>query len=156
MGIEATPLHYISIHEAQQLIKDAKLSPVEVPRSGVERIAAVDDKLRAYINLMAARAMGAAREAGAEISRGNWRGPMHGIATAVKDQLDVDGAPARIRQFTKGVGDATAVRKLREAGAVMMGKLHMSSLPDAGLPLPRNPRSEEHTSQLQSPCNLVC
>ena len=66
--------------------------------------------------------------------KGNWRGPMHGIPVAVKDQLDVEGAPARIRQFTKGVGDATAVRKLREAGAVMMGKLHMSSLPDPELP----------------------
>ena len=54
------------------------------------------------------------------------------------------GAPARIRQFTQGVGDATAVRKLREAGAIMMGKLHMSSLPDSELPLPRNPWNTEH------------
>src|SRR6185295_19145227 len=75
---------------------------------------------------------------------GNWRGPMHGIPIAVKDQLDVEGAPARIRQFTQGVGDATAVRKLREAGALMLGKLHMSSLPDADLPLPRNPWNTDH------------
>jgi aspartyl-tRNA(Asn)/glutamyl-tRNA(Gln) amidotransferase subunit A len=69
---------------------------------------------------------------------------MHGIPVAVKDQLDVEGAPARIRQHTKGVGDATAVRKLREAGAILMGKLHMSSLPDADLPLPRNPWNTDH------------
>src|SRR5688572_14201594 len=144
MGIVEKPLHYLSIHEAQQLIKDRKLSPVELTRSVLDRIAAVDDKLHAYINLMAARAMEEARDAEAEILRGNWRGPMHGIPIAVKDQLDVDGAPARIRQFTKGVGDATAVRKLREAGAVMMGKLHMSSLPDTGLPLPRNPWNTDH------------
>ena len=139
MGIAEKPLYYLSIHEAQQLIKQRKLSPVELTEAVLDRIAAVDGKLHAYINLMADGAMGEARDAEAEIARGNWRGPMHGIPVAVKDQLDVAGAPARIRQHTQGVGDATAVRKLREAGAVMMGKLHMSSLPDADLPLPRNP-----------------
>jgi len=69
---------------------------------------------------------------------------MHGIPFAVKDQLDVDGAPARVRQFTKGVGDATPVRKLREAGAVLLGKLHMSSMPGPELPLPRNPWNTDH------------
>ena len=69
---------------------------------------------------------------------------MHGIPVAVKDQLDLEGAQARVRQFTKGVGDATAVRKLRETGAVIMGKLHMSSLPDGGCPVPRSPWNTEH------------
>ena len=144
MTVEEKPLYYLSIHEAQQLIKDRKLSPVELTRSVLDRIAAVDNKLHAYINLMADSAMAEARAAEAEITRGKWRGPMHGIPIAVKDQLDVNGAPARIRQFTQGVGDATAVRKLREAGAVMLGKLHMSSLPDADLPLPRNPWNTDH------------
>jgi aspartyl-tRNA(Asn)/glutamyl-tRNA(Gln) amidotransferase subunit A len=143
MSIPEKPLYYLSIHEAQQLIKDRKLSPVELTHAVIDRIAAVDGKLHAYINLMADSAMREARDAEAEISRGNWRGAMHGIPVAVKDQLDVEGAPARIRQFTKGVGDATAVRKLREAGAVMLGKLHMSSLPDQDLPLPRNPWNTE-------------
>jgi aspartyl-tRNA(Asn)/glutamyl-tRNA(Gln) amidotransferase subunit A len=110
----------------------------------LDRIAAVDDRLHAYINLMADGAMDAARAAEAEIAKGNWRGPMHGIPFAVKDQLDVEGAPARVRQFTKGVGDATPVRKLREAGAVLMGKLHMSSMPGPELPLPRNPWNTDH------------
>jgi aspartyl-tRNA(Asn)/glutamyl-tRNA(Gln) amidotransferase subunit A len=139
-----TPLYYLSIHEAQQLIKSRKISPVELTRSVLERIAAVDGKLHAYINLMADTAMEQARAAEAEIAGGKWRGPMHGIPVAVKDQLDVEGAQARIRQFTKGVGDATAVRKLRDAGAILLGKLHMSSLPDAALPLPRNPWNTEH------------
>jgi aspartyl-tRNA(Asn)/glutamyl-tRNA(Gln) amidotransferase subunit A len=139
-----TPLYYLSIHEAQRLIQGRKLSPVELTRSILERVAAVDGKLHAFINLMADRATEEARQAEAEILGGNWRGPLHGIPIAVKDQLDVEGAPARIRQFTKGVGDATAVRKLREAGAIMLGKLHMSSLPDADLPLPRNPWNTEH------------
>lgn len=138
------PLYYLSIHEAQQLIQSRQLSPVELTRSVLERIAAVDGKLHAYIHLMADSAMEEARVTEAEIVGGNWRGPMHGIPVAVKDQLDVEGAAARIRRFTKGVGDATAVRRLREAGAIMLGKLHMSSLPDADLPVPRNPWNTEH------------
>ena len=140
------PLYYLSIHEAQQLIQSRQLSPVELTRSVLERIAAVDGKLHAYINLMADSALEEARVAEAEIVGGNWRGPMHGIPVAVKDQLDVEGAAARIRQFTKGVGDATAVRRLREAGAIMLGKLHMSSLPDADLPVPCNPWNTEHVT----------
>ncbi|HWX77559.1 MAG TPA: amidase family protein, partial [Candidatus Acidoferrales bacterium] len=138
MAISEKPLHYLTIHEAQKLIHDQALSPVELTRAVLERINAVDGKLHAYINLMADGALQEARAAETEISRGNWRGPMHGIPVAVKDQLDVEGAPARIRQHTKGVGDATAVRKLREAGAIMMGKLAMSSTPEEP-PQPRNP-----------------
>jgi aspartyl-tRNA(Asn)/glutamyl-tRNA(Gln) amidotransferase subunit A len=144
MAIAEKPLYYLSIHEAQQLIKNRQLSPVDLTRAVLDRIQAVDGQLHAYINLMADSAMQEARAAEAEIAKGNWRGPMHGIPIAVKDQLDVARAPARIRQFTQGVGDATAVRKLREAGAIMMGKLHMSSLPDSELPLPRNPWNTEH------------
>lgn len=144
MAVSEKPLYYLTIHEAQQLIKEGKLSPVDLTRSVLDRIGAIDGKLHAYIDLMADSAMHEARAAEAEIQRGKWRGPMHGIPVAVKDQLDVEGAPARVRQFTEGVGDATAVRKLREAGAVMMGKLHMSSLPETDLPLPRNPWNTEH------------
>ena len=144
MGIPEKPLHYLTIHEAQQLIRSRKLSPVELTSAVLERIDAVDGKLHAFINLMAESAMSEARAAEAEIARGNWRGPMHGIPVAVKDQLDVEGAAARVRQFTQGVGDATAVRKLREAGAVMLGKLHMSSMPSPELPQPRNPWNTEH------------
>jgi aspartyl-tRNA(Asn)/glutamyl-tRNA(Gln) amidotransferase subunit A len=144
MAVAEKPLYYLTINEAQQLIRERKLSPVELTKSVLDRIAAVDDRLHAYINLMADGAMAAARAAEAEIAKGNWRGPMHGIPFAVKDQLDVEGAPARVRQFTQGVGDATPVRKLREAGAVLLGKLHMSSMPGAELPLPRNPWNTDH------------
>ncbi len=143
MGVTEKPLYYLTIHEAQKLIQSRALSPVELTQAVLDRIQAVDSRLFAYIELMAESAMEEARTAEAEIQRGKWRGPMHGIPVAVKDQLDVEGAQARIRQHTKGVGDATAVRKLREAGAVMMGKLHMSSLPDE-LQQPRNPWNTEH------------
>jgi aspartyl-tRNA(Asn)/glutamyl-tRNA(Gln) amidotransferase subunit A len=144
MAIPEKPLYYLSIHEAQRLMQTRQLSPVELTRAVLERIDAVDGRLHAYINLMADTAMAEARAAEAAIQRGDWRGPLHGIPVAVKDQLDVADAPARVRQFTAGVGDATAVRKLREAGAVMLGKLHMSSMPGPQLPVPRNPWNTEH------------
>lgn len=144
MTVAEKPLYYLTIHEAQESIRERKLSPVALTQAVLDRIAAADGKLHAYINLMADDALAAARVAEAEIAKGQWRGPMHGIPFAVKDQLDVAGAPARVRQFTQGVGDATAVRKLREAGAILMGKLHMSSMPGAELPQPRNPWNTDH------------
>src|SRR3989338_8117619 len=102
------PLYYLSIHEAQQLIQSRQLSPVELTRSVLERIAAVDGKLHAYINLMADSAMEEARVAEAEIVGGNWRGPMHGIPVAVKDQLDVEGAAVAGGLCLGSLGEDTA------------------------------------------------
>ena len=143
MAVTEKTLYYLSIHEAQQLIRNGRISPVELTEAVLNRISAVDGELHAYINLMGDDALRQARTAEVEISKGNWRGPLHGIPVAVKDQLDVAGAPARIRQHTQGVGDATAVQKLREAGAIIMGKLAMSSLPDEP-PQPRNPWNLDH------------
>src|SRR5919108_4923391 len=135
-------LHYLTIHEAHKLIQGRDLSPVELTRAVVERIDALDGQLHAFVNLMADTALEEARVAEAEILRGNYRGPMHGIAVAVKDQLDVREAPAEIRNLeadaAKRVADAPAVRKLREGGAILLGKLAMSSMPSEP-PQPRNP-----------------
>jgi aspartyl-tRNA(Asn)/glutamyl-tRNA(Gln) amidotransferase subunit A len=142
MAAENKALHYLTIHEAHKLIQSGALSPVELTRAIVERIDAVDGQLHAFVNLMADTALEEARIAEAEILRGNHRGPMHGIPVAVKDQLDVREAPAEIRSLdasaAKRVGDATAVKKLREAGAILLGKLAMSSMPSEP-PQPRNP-----------------
>ena len=133
------PLYYLTIHEAQKLVRDRELSPVELTRAILERIEAVDGKLHAYLNLTAESAMNEARAAEAEISQGKYRGPLHGIPLAVKDQLDLKGAPALIRGGNARAGeDATAVQRLRSAGAVILGKLTMSSLP-IEIPPPRNP-----------------
>jgi len=141
MTAENKALHYLTIHEAHKLIQSGALSPVELTRAIVERIDAVDGQLHAFVNLMADTALEEARIAEAEILRGNYRGPMHGIPVAVKDQLDVKEAPAEIRSLdasaAKRVGDATAVKKLREAGAILLGKLAMSSMPSEP-PQPRN------------------
>ncbi len=133
------PLYHLTIHEAQKLVRGRELSPIELTRAILRRIEAVDGKLHAYLNLMAESAMNEARAAEAEISQGKYRGPLHGIPLAVKDQLDLKGAPALIRGGNARAGkDATAVQRLRSAGAVILGKLTMSSLP-IEIPPPRNP-----------------
>jgi aspartyl-tRNA(Asn)/glutamyl-tRNA(Gln) amidotransferase subunit A len=138
------PLHFLTIHEAQGLIRSRQLSPVELTRAVLARIDAVDGELRAYLKLFPERALEEARRAEAEIVAGGHRGPLHGIPIAVKDQLDVEGAPALIRGPADGPSaDATAVRRLRAAGAVILGKLHMSSLP-GDPPPPRNPWNPAH------------
>ncbi len=147
MPIEEKPLFHLTIHEAQKLIRSGALSPVELTRVILKRIEAVDGQLHAYLNLMADSALAEARIAEAEILQGRYRGPLHGIPVAVKDQLDVEGAPAAIRKKDstnlQASGDSTAVHKLREAGAVMLGKLAMSSLP-SDPPQARNPWNLDH------------
>jgi len=142
MAAPEKPLYHLTIHEAQGLIRRRALSPVELTTALLKRIEAVDSRLHAYLDLAAERALAEARAAESEILKGNYRGPLHGIPVAVKDQLDLKGLPARIRRrdskAAQATEDATAVRKLGEAGAIMLGKLMMSSLPEE-LPQPRNP-----------------
>ena len=144
MSAQEKPLFHLTIHEAQKLIQSRALSPVELTRAILKRIEAVDGRLHAYLNLMADSALAEAHAAEAEILRGDYRGPLHGIPVAVKDQLDVAGAPAAIRSSKpQRSEDSTAVHKLRQAGAVMLGKLTMSSLP-SDPPQPRNPWNTDH------------
>lgn len=141
---EKKPLYHLTIHEAQKLIRAGALSPVELTQAILKRIEAVDGKLRAYLKLMAESALTEARRAEAEIRRGRYRGPLHGIPVAVKDQLDVKGAPATIRSgVSEPSEDSTVVHKLRQAGAVIMGKLSMSSLP-SDPPQALNPWNTDH------------
>jgi aspartyl-tRNA(Asn)/glutamyl-tRNA(Gln) amidotransferase subunit A len=142
MSAANSPLHYLTIHEAHKLIENRALSPVELTRAMLSRIEATDGRLHAYRNLLAESALAEARIAEAEILKGHYRGPMHGVPVAVKDQLDVRGVPAEIRKLepsaAEQAADATAVKKLRDAGAVMLGKLTMSSMPSEP-PQPCNP-----------------
>ena len=108
MAVAEKPLYYFTIHEAQQLIHARKLSPVELTQAVLDRIAAVDGTLHAYINLMSDSALREARSAEAEIAKGNWRGAMHGIPVAVKDQLDVAGARGAHSPIHQGRGRRNA------------------------------------------------
>ncbi len=76
---------YMSLAEAADLIKNGELSPVELTRAMVERIAALDSQVHAYVTVFTEEALAAAREAEEQIRAGDYRGPLHGIPLAVKD-----------------------------------------------------------------------
>ena len=147
MPIEKKSLFHLTIHESQALIRNRELSPVELLRAILNRIEAIDGQLHAFLSLTADSALAEARTAESEILKGNYRGPLHGIPLAVKDQLDVKGAPATVRKRNsrevKDRGDSTVVTRLRKAGTVMLGKLAMSGLP-GNLPQARNPWNLDH------------
>ncbi|HXP04985.1 MAG TPA: amidase family protein, partial [Stellaceae bacterium] len=86
-------LHWLTAMEAAQAIAARKLSPVELMKALLERIARLDPKLNVFIHLDSDAAMGAARAAEAEITSGSLRGPLHGVPVGIKDIIDVAGLP---------------------------------------------------------------
>lgn len=96
------------------------------------RIERINPKVNAYIAVLADSAREQASIADEELSQGRWRGPLHGVTFAVKDLIHVAGAPTTGGSRTLGgyiaTRDATAVAKLRSAGAIVLGKLHTHEL----------------------------
>ena len=154
MSTSDTQLHYLSIRQAGELIQRGELSPVELARACLDRIQATDDRLHSFILLLADEALAQARIAEAEILRGAYKGPMHGIPFALKDlydtagvrttsgsQVDIDRVPSE---------DATTTARLKEAGGILMGKLAMHEFalggPDWTTPFEpaRNPWNLDH------------
>lgn len=119
-------LAYASIAEQAALIRKREISPVELVEIYLERIGRWDGVLHSWITVCADVARRQAREAESEIARGHYRGPLHGIPFGAKDQITTGEVPttmASIIQPDFGEGmTATAVRKLFEAGAVLLGK----------------------------------
>ena len=120
-------LHHLTIAEAGARLRARTLSPVELTRAVLDRIAAIDDTVNAYILVLADQAVADARKAEAEIASGAYRGPLHGIPIGLKDiyntaGIATTGHSALFRDHVPAE-DATTVRLLREGGAVMLGKL---------------------------------
>lgn len=129
-GSTSEPLHYQPLTEVARLLETKQLSPVELTRLMLDRIAALDGRLHAYATVMADHAMAAARVAEREIGAGRYRGPLHGVPVAVKDLCYTKDAPTRgglvvLRDFRPAY-DATVVRRLEGAGAVLLGKLNLT------------------------------
>jgi len=118
-----------SILETADLLRRRKVSPVELTRECLARIAAKNPTLNAFITVAEETALIQAREAEAEIMRGNWRGPLHGIPIAVKDIIDITGlsttAASNLFKNRMATEDAEVVTRLRGAGAVLLGKQNM-------------------------------
>ncbi|MEK7878893.1 MAG: amidase, partial [candidate division NC10 bacterium] len=118
-----------SIADLARMIGRKEVSPVEVVRAYLERIAALDRTLRAYITVCADTALAAARSAEGELAAGRVAGPLHGVPIGVKDLFETKGlrttAGSRILADYVPAKDATAVERLRLAGAIILGKLNM-------------------------------
>lgn len=123
-------LHYLSLDEVARRLKARKLTSVEATRTTLDRIAALDPKLKSYATVTAERALKDAAGLDAETAAGKSRGPLHGVPIAVKDLCNTEGvataAGMAIHRSNVPSRDATVVRRLRDAGAVILGKLQMT------------------------------
>ncbi len=142
-----TDLLGLTLREASEAVRTRAVSSSALVEAYLERIAAVDAEITSYILVMAEAARAAARRADAEIADGTWRGPLHGLPFAVKDNYNTRGirtcTNSRLRLDVIPDHDATIIEKLREAGAILLGKLNtweygtgMSAVYD-DLPYPR-------------------
>ena len=146
------PLHYLSILDLSKLIKEKEISPVEVTQHLLGRIDAIDTELKSYATVMTETAMDQAQIAEQQIMSGNYLGFLHGIPIALKDLcytkgVRTMGGTAVLENF-KPTYDATVVERLRESGAILLGKLNLTEGAMAGYnpkrQVPQNPWKEDH------------
>ena len=119
-------LTQLDITDLSHLLRTRKTSSVEVTRAYLARIERHNDFLRAYISVTADQALAAARLADEQIAAGNYRGPLHGVPLGIKDLYDLAGVPttmgSKILRDNVPNTDAVVVAKLKQAGAVILGK----------------------------------
>jgi len=125
-----TDWHYATLIEAADAIRSRKISPVELTNALLDRIARLDPSLHSYATVTLELAFAQARRAEGEIAAGSYRGPLHGIPVAVKDICNTAGVvtAAGMAIHTSHVPDfdATVVKRLAGAGAVLLGKLQLT------------------------------
>ena len=119
----------LSIAEAQRLVRRRDLSPLDLVESYLARIRRLDPRLNAFVTVTEERAEERARALEAELAAGRWRGPLHGIPIALKDNIDTAGVltTAASAVFADRIPDedAEVVTRLEAAGAIVLGKLNM-------------------------------
>ncbi len=125
-------LHYQGIHTLSTKIKSGAISPVAVVEDCLKRIEQLNPQLNAFITVMPNDARRQAKELEDEIKAGYWRGPLHGVPVAVKDFYDTAGVKttAGNEHLADRIpkDDAVSVAKLKEAGAIIVGKTNMDDL----------------------------
>jgi amidase len=126
----SSDLPYESLTTVSDLIRRKRLSSAEVTDAILQRIAQLDGQYRSYATVLPERALNRAKAADAEIARGLWRGPLHGVPIAVKDLCYTTFAPTCagttiFKAFIPSF-NATVVERLEGAGAVLLGKLQMT------------------------------
>jgi aspartyl-tRNA(Asn)/glutamyl-tRNA(Gln) amidotransferase subunit A len=145
-----------TIIEAGRWLREREISPVELANFCLARIEKLNPTLNAFITVTAESALAEARSAEAEIQRGQWRGPLHGIPIALKDIIDTAGvrttAASALWKDRIPMEDAEVVRRLKHAGAVFLGKQNLHECAYGGSSLisyfgeVRNPWNPAHIS----------
>lgn len=119
----------ISLAEAARLVQSKKVSPVELTKACLARVDQFNPKLNAFITVTADSALAEAGAAEADIQHGEWKGPLHGIPIAIKDLVDTAGlrttAASGVFKDRIPAQDAELVRRLKAAGAVILGKTNL-------------------------------
>ena len=127
---QPSELPFLTVAELGRRIQAREVSPVAATDAYLERIERIDGRINSYITVSAEEARQAAAEAEREIATGRYRGPLHGVPVAVKDQFDTAGIRTTYGSALEWDhvpdGDAVVVAKLKEAGAVLLGKLNLS------------------------------
>jgi len=143
-----------SLSEASRLVKHRQISPVELTRDSLERIAQLNPTLNAFIMVLETAAMAEAREAEREIQSGRWRGSLHGIPMGVKDLIDTREVPttAASAVFRDRVPaeDAEVMRQLKHAGGILVGKQNLHEFAYGGSSL------ISHFGPVRNPVNPEC
>ena len=139
----------LGIAATAQMIARKQISPVEVVDHFLARATALNSQLQCFTSIEKDLAHVAAREAEADIMKGQYKGPLHGIPYAVKDIIDVSGLRttnnSRLTLHDVATSDASVVARLRAAGAIFLGKAETQEFamggPDFSLPFgpARNP-----------------
>jgi len=128
-----SPVVFMPIQELQTLVQTRQVSPVELAETFLARLETLGPQYNAVVTVTRERALQQARQAERDIAAGHYKGPLHGIPYGAKDLLATSGgipttwgaAPLRHQTFEY---EATVVRKLAEAGAVLVAKLAMVEL----------------------------
>ena len=147
-------IEYASISEVSVLLIERQVSPIELTRTLLDRIATIDPLLNAFISVFADSALAAASRAESEILRGDVRGPLHGVPYSLKDLIEtVEGqttAGSLVLAEYVAPADATVVRRMEAAGAILVGKTNLFEFA-YGSPHPhyrasRNPWNREYAT----------
>ena len=121
-----------SIHYVAPKIRSLDISPVDLVTSTLREIARINTKFVAYLDLFSESALKEANVAAREIESGKWRGPLHGIPIGLKDLIDVSGykttGGSRLLRHNISTSNATVSDRLRNAGAILIGKHNMVEL----------------------------
>jgi amidase len=149
---------YLSLIEVSERIRRREISAHEVTLAALARIDAHDSRLNSFARVLRETAITQALKADAEIARGLWRGPLHGVPIGIKDLLDMEGLPTGcgmpLRQNDPAAQDATLITRLKRAGAVIIGKLHLTEgatlSHHPSLPRPVNPWGEAYWTGVSS------